>query len=113
MAAQGLTSFALLQIGLNRHQHADLNTRIGQHEPQVVSAASTPLTLFPNNQGYKSLDFVIETQQRSPKSLKFFYCLSKLSTFATRNRLPFKEGCVVWGQDLQNHLWAPSGANMS
>ena len=80
MAAQGLTSFAmyLLQIGLNRHQHADLNTRIGQHEPQVVSAASTPL-----------------------------------STFATRNRLPFTEGCVACGQDLQAHMWAPSGANMS
>ena len=40
---------------------------------------TAPFSLFPNNQGQKNLDFILETQKGTPKSLKFFYWLSKFS----------------------------------
>ena len=45
--------------------------------PHPVTKWGERWILFPNNQGSKSLIFVIETQKGSPKRLKLFYRLSK------------------------------------
>ena len=45
-------------------------------------------SLSPNNQGQKSANFIIETQEGSPASLKFFYWLSKLFSQANNEFTP-------------------------
>ena len=45
-------------------------------------------TLFPNNQGQQTIHFIIETPKGMPKSLKFFYWLSKYRADITKELAP-------------------------